>query len=84
MFAGPIALIVLVSGAARAGYVSRWAIAGTVLFFIADMLPIPAAEEIQCLVGIATLAFVAMRLLAHDTTESRVTSAPTTAIATAA
>lgn len=84
MFAGPIALIVLVAGAARAGYVSRWAIAGTVLFFIADMLPIPAAEEIQGLVGIASLAFVAMRLLAHDTTELRAAPAPTTAVATAA
>jgi hypothetical protein len=84
MLAGPVALLVLVVSAARAGYLTRWAIAGTVLFFVADMLPIPAAEEIQGLAGIATFVFVAMRLLARDTTESRVTPAPMTAVADAA
>jgi hypothetical protein len=82
MFAGPIALIALVAGAARAGYVTRWAIVGTVLFFIADMLPIPGAEEIQGVVGVATFVFVATRLLAQDAPASGVTPARRPAVAT--
>ena len=62
MFAGPLALIVVVSAAARADYVPVWTIGAAVLFFISDSLPIPAAEEIQGLVGIATFAVVALRL----------------------
>jgi hypothetical protein len=64
MFAGPIALITLVGAAVRAGYASRWTIGGAVLFFIADSLPIPAAEEIQGILGIVTFGAVALRLLA--------------------
>jgi hypothetical protein len=63
MFAGPLALIVLVSAAARADYVAVWTIGAAVLFFISDSLPIPAAEEIQGVIGIATFAVVALRLL---------------------
>ena len=63
MFAGPFALIALVTATVRAGYVGRWAVACAVLFFVSDMLPIPAAEELQGIVGIATFAFVAARLL---------------------
>jgi hypothetical protein len=63
MFAGPIALIVLTFAVARAGLASRLAIAGAVLFFISDSLPIPAAEEIQGVIGIATLGYVALRLV---------------------
>jgi hypothetical protein len=62
MLAGPIALILLTGAAVRAGHAARWAIAGAVLFFLADSLPIPGAEEIQGLVGIVTFAFVALRL----------------------
>jgi hypothetical protein len=70
MVAGPIALIVLVSAAARAGYVARWTIAGAIAFFIADSLPIPAAEEIQGVIGIATFCLVALRLLNTPATEA--------------
>jgi hypothetical protein len=62
MLAGPLALILLTGAAVRAGYAARWTIAGAVLFSIADSLPIPAAEEIQGVVGIVTFAFVALRL----------------------
>jgi hypothetical protein len=59
MFAGPFALIFLAAAAARAGLVSRWAVAGAVVFFLSDMLPIPAAEELQGVIGIVTFAVVA-------------------------
>jgi len=83
MFAGPIALIVLVSAAARAGYVPRWTIAAAILFFISDSLPIPAAEEIQGLIGIATFTAVALRLLRLDAAGRHATPEPTGSLATA-
>jgi hypothetical protein len=63
MFAGPLALIALTAAAVRAGLVPRWTIAGAVLFFISDSLPIPAAEEIQGVIGLVTFAAVTLRLL---------------------
>jgi hypothetical protein len=33
-----------------------------VLFFVSDMLPIPAEEIVQMLIGIATFGYVALRL----------------------
>ena len=83
MFAGPIALIVLVSAAARAGYVPRWTIAAAVLFFISDSLPIPAAEEIQGLIGIATFALVSLRLLRLEAGSKQAAPQPTATLATA-
>ena len=83
MFAGPIALIVLVSAAARAGYVPRWTIGAAVLFFISDSLPIPAAEEIQGLIGMATFAVVALRLLRLEADIRHATPAPTGSLAAA-
>jgi hypothetical protein len=62
-FAGPIALVLLAAAAVRAGIVPRWTIAGALVFFVSDMLPIPAAEEIQMLVGLVTFGYVAARLL---------------------
>jgi hypothetical protein len=83
MLAGPIALIVLVSAAARARYVPRWTIAAAVLFFISDSLPIPAAEEIQGVIGIATFTAVALRLLRLDAVDRHATPEPTGSLATA-
>lgn len=83
MFAGPLALIALVGAAVRAGYVPRWTIAGAVLFALADSLPIPAAEEIQGVVGIVTFAAVALKLLTlagARQPEPRVTDALATAV----
>lgn len=62
MFAGPISLIVLAGALVRAGVVGRAVIAGAVLFFVSDMLPIPAEEVVQMLIGIATFGYVALRL----------------------
>ena len=83
MFAGPIALIVLVSAAARARYVPQWTIGAAVLFFISDSLPIPAAEEIQGVIGIATFATVSVRLLRLEVDRRQTTSEPIGSLATA-
>lgn len=63
MFAAPLALILLTAAAARAGLVPRWLIVAAIAFFVSDMLPIPAAEEIQALLGVATLGTIGLRLL---------------------
>jgi hypothetical protein len=63
MFGGPIAVILLAGAAVRAGLVPRWTIAGAFVFFVSDMLPIPGAEIVQMVVGLATLGTIAVRLL---------------------
>ena len=63
MFFGPIAFVVLACAAARAGIVSRWVPVGTVVFFVADRLPIPGAEVVQQVIGIATVAVLARSTL---------------------
>jgi len=66
MIAGPLAWILLAGAAARAGLVSRWVVVGAVAFAFCDSLPIPAAEEIQGLIGLATFGAIAVRLLRLD------------------
>jgi hypothetical protein len=66
MIAGPLTWIVLAGAAARAGLVSRWVVLGAVAFAVSDSLPIPAAEEIQSLIGLATFGAIALRLLRLD------------------
>jgi hypothetical protein len=63
MFAAPIAIVLLAGAAARAAIAPRWLPAGAFAFFVVDMLPLPAAEELQGLLGIATLATLARGLL---------------------
>jgi hypothetical protein len=63
MFAGPIALILISAATARAGFAPRWVTLGAILFFITDMLPIPAAEELQGVIGLATFGTVAVGML---------------------
>lgn len=83
MFAGPIALIVLCSAAARARYVPSWTIGAAVVFFISDSLPIPAAEEIQGLIGIVTFGLVALRLLRLEADSRHATPESIGSLATA-
>lgn len=64
MLAGPLSLILLTGAAVRAGLAARWTIAGAVVFAVVDSLPIPAAEELQGIVGIAVFTFVALRVRA--------------------
>ncbi len=66
MIAGPLAWILLSGAAARAGLVSRWIVLGAVAFAFSDSLPIPAAEEIQGLIGIVTFGAIGLRLLRLD------------------
>jgi hypothetical protein len=63
MFAGPLALITISGAASRAGYVSRWVVAGAIVFFISDSLPIPGAEILQAAVGLATFGWIALQML---------------------
>jgi hypothetical protein len=63
MVLGPIAFIVLSSAIARAGVAPRWVIGGAIVFFVSDMLPIPAAEIVQMLLGLVTFGTIAGRLL---------------------
>jgi len=63
MIAGPLAWILLAGAAARAGLVSRWVVVGMLAFAVSDSLPIPAAEEIQGLIGLAAFGAIALRLL---------------------
>jgi len=63
MIAGPLTWIVLSAAAARAGLAPRWIVVGMVAFAFVDTFPIPAAEEIQGLVGLATFGAIAFRML---------------------
>jgi hypothetical protein len=69
MIAGPLTWIVLSGAAARAGLVSRWVVPGAIAFAIVDMLPIPAAEELQSVVGLAVFGAIAYALLRLDDAE---------------
>jgi anti-sigma factor RsiW len=63
MVCAPLAWILLAAAAARAGIVSRLVPAGAFVFFVVDMLPLPGAEELQGVVGIATFGALAWSLL---------------------
>ena len=80
MVAGPLAWILLAGAAARAGLVPRWVVGGAIAFAIADSLPIPAAEEIQSLIGVVAFGTIALRLLRLDDEqwESPAETTPTT------
>jgi hypothetical protein len=59
MLLAPIAFIVLAGAAVRARIVPRWVLVGVIGFAVVDMLPIPEAEVVQGVVGVATLAVLA-------------------------
>jgi hypothetical protein len=59
MLLAPIAFIVLAGAAVRARIVPRWVLIGVIAFAVVDMLPIPGAEIVQGLVGIASFAVLA-------------------------
>jgi len=66
MFAAPVALIMLAVATARARLVHRWVIAAAVVFFLSDMLPIPAGELLQGVVGIVTFGTIGRRIMHLD------------------
>jgi hypothetical protein len=86
MIAGPLAWILLAGAAARAGLVARWVVVGAVAFAISDSLPIPAAEEIQGLIGLAVFGALALAVLRRgdDEWEAPATSSPPASLATPA
>ena len=71
MFGGPLALIALTAAAARAGIVPGWLVAGAFLFVVSDMLPVPGAEIVQGLLGLATFGTLAGRTLRLPGEEGR-------------
>ena len=71
MFFGPVAFVVLAAAAARARIAPRWVPLGAFAFFVTDMLPIPGAEIVQQLVGIATFTVLARAVLATAPTPRR-------------
>jgi hypothetical protein len=66
MIAGPLTWVVLSGAAARAGLVSRWVVPAMVAFAIVDMFPIPAAEELQSVIGLAAFGAIGFALLRLD------------------
>jgi hypothetical protein len=66
MLCAPVTWIVLAAAATRARLASRLVPLGAFVFFVVDMLPIPGAEELQGVVGIATFAVLAWSLLRGD------------------
>jgi hypothetical protein len=64
MFLGPVSFVVLAAAAVRAGIAPRWVPFGAFAFFVADMLPLPGAEVVQQVIGIATFAVLARATLA--------------------
>ncbi len=66
MIAGPLTWILLAGAAARAGLATRWLVLGMIAFAASDSLPIPAAEEIQGLIGIAVFGVLGLSLLRLD------------------
>jgi hypothetical protein len=68
MFAGPIAFVILAAAATRARVAPRWIPVGAFIFFVSDMVPIPGAEVVQMLVGLATFGTLALGILRLDDT----------------
>ena len=66
MLCGPLTYIALTGAAARARIASPWLVAGAVLFFVSDMLPIPGAEVVQMLAGLVTLGVLARAVLGRQ------------------
>lgn len=62
-FLTPIALVLLAVAIHRAGLVSVWVPAAAGLFFVIDFVPIPGAEVIQLLLGLAVFAAIAFNAL---------------------
>jgi anti-sigma factor RsiW len=63
MICAPVAWVMLAAAAARAGIASRLVPVGAFAFLVVDMLPLPGAEELQGIVGIATFGALAWSLV---------------------
>lgn len=68
-FALPVALTLLAVAAVRGGYAPRWVIPAAVLFFLADFVPLPGAEIIQMVLGLAAFGRIAHTIFAMSDAE---------------
>ncbi len=63
MFLAPITFVVLAAAAVRAGIAALWVPFGAAAFLVVDMLPIPEAEIVQAVIGVATFGVLARGIL---------------------
>jgi len=68
-FALPVALVLLAVAAVRGGYAPRWVIAVAVLFLLCDFAPVPGAEIIQMVLGLAAFGRIARSIFAMSDAE---------------
>jgi hypothetical protein len=68
-FAAPLAMLVLIASAARAGFVPKTAAALMVPFVLIDKVPVPNAELLQMVLGLLVFGWVGWCLLTRNTTE---------------
>jgi hypothetical protein len=80
MLAAPLTWIVLAAAAARAGLVARWVPVGAVVFLVSDMLPIPAAEIVQGLIGLVTFTALAVAVAGRGAAPSEERTARASAV----
>jgi len=68
-FTLPVALTVLAVANVRAGLVPRWVIPVAVLFVLADFVPVPGAEIVQLVLGLAAFGRIAYRIFGMSDAE---------------
>ncbi|HUZ28668.1 MAG TPA: hypothetical protein VMU90_05470 [Solirubrobacteraceae bacterium] len=64
VWALPVAFVVLAGAIVRARLASPVLLVAAVVFFLLDSVPLPAAEVIQQILGLATFGWIARRILA--------------------
>lgn len=70
-FGVPVALVLLAVAARLAGLVATWVPVVAGLFFVADFLPIPGAEVLQLLLGLAAFGTIAVTALRRPAWSAR-------------
>ena len=68
-FALPVALVLLAVAAVRGGYAPRWVIGVAVLFLLCEFAPVPGAEIVQMVLGLAAFGRIARSIFAMSDAE---------------
>ena len=68
-FVLPVALVLLAVAVFLAGYAPRWVIPVAVLFLLADFAPVPGAEIVQIVLGLAAFGRIAQGIFAMGDAE---------------
>ena len=63
VFAFPFALVLLAGAVVRAGLAPRWVLPAAIVFLVVDLTPLPKAELVEILVGLAAFGRIAWRIL---------------------